>query len=470
MCIVALTSIGDNIGNYGAAYPLNKCKYLVMSNFFTGGAAMCFAIYSYLKCKQHDEVWTAIEAKIEQGNQAWFQDAANADLIKELDADNPEWQDDWVAMTAVDWGHAWLGFLLAGAEILQAGFIMFLDREPSPRYADGQDNFKRIQAISILLQSLIQLVVMLIAWQVEEHLVKPDYMAALITCMIATDKLFDHTTNLLDHVFILKDEKKIHCGKVFNQMFKILHNAGLLVAALYLSDYSQELYFFIENEEIANLEQLTDPKNWFSNQTVIGDYYNSGTNCDEENLDEDGNPTTCYLDGQDPKRNANYCTSDPSPWNTLGYTVKRVHCSKYTYDETLGYGKFEEPQQFPTFFTDDFHPNDGKAWGKMAALWGDVTTNYCPEQCTTPSVHFTTAHECDPTLCNFYKLKVEDGEDTKSAVRMMPLMLMPFDDTKLLGESIQDETEKLLSDLQFQRFDLTFLFKFYIWVNALQAA
>lgn len=253
-----------------------------------------------------------------------------------------------------------------------------------------------------------------------------------------------------------------------NQIFKIFHNGALLAAALYLSEYSQELYFFIENEEIANLEELTDPKNWFSNQTVIGDYYNSGNNCDEENLDEDGNPLKCFIDGQDPKRNANYCTSDPSPWNKLGYTVKRVHCSRYTYDEALGYGTFEEPQQFPTFFTDEFHPTNGKDWGKMTALWGDVTTNYCPEQCSTPSVHFTTAHECDPTLCNFYK--ITGAGDAQTAVREMPEMLQPFDDTKKLGESIQDENEKLLTDLQFQKFDLTFLFKFYIWINALQCA
>lgn len=179
---------------------------------------------------------------------------------------------------------------------------------------------------------------------------------------------------------------------------------------------------------------------------------------------------TCYLDGQDPKRNANYCTSDPSPWNALGYTVKRVHCSRYTYDEGLGYGTFEKPQQFPTFWTDKFSPADGKDWGKMTALWGDVTTNYCPEQCSTPSVHFTTAHECDPTLCNFYKIAKNSSYEEPTAVREMPVVLQPFDDTKKLGESIQDENEKLLTDLQFERFDLTFLFKFYIWVNAMQGA
>jgi len=269
----------------------------------------------------------------------------------------------------------------------------------------------------------------------------------------------------MDHVFP-DDPDTVHCGVLGNQIFKILHNTGLVLLALYLSEYSQDLYFFIENEEIANLEKLTETKNWFNNQTVIGDYYNSGINCGEE-LNEDGTPKVCFIDGQDPKRNANYCTSDESPWNKLGYTVKRVHCSRYTYDEALGYGKFEEPMEFPTFFSDEFDPNNGKDWGKMAALWGDVTTNYCPEQCSTDSVHFTTAHECDPTLCNFYK--ISKVGDTQTATREMPVMLQPYEDTKKLGESIQDENEKLLTDLQFQRFDLTFLFKFYIWVNGMQA-
>lgn len=104
----------------------------------------------------------------------------------------------------------------------------------------------------------------------------------------------------------------------------------------------------------------------------------------------------------------------------------------------------------------------------MTALWGDVTTNYCPEQCSTDSVHFTKAHECDPSLCNFHK--IETIEEVRSAKREMPEVLMPFDESKKLGDSVQDENEKLLSDLQFDRFDLTFLFKFYIWVNTMQAA
>ena len=65
VCIVSLTAIGDNIGNYGADVPRNKCRYLVTANFFTGVLAMCFAVVAYLKCKEHDEVWDAIEAKIE---------------------------------------------------------------------------------------------------------------------------------------------------------------------------------------------------------------------------------------------------------------------------------------------------------------------------------------------------------------------------------------------------------------------
>ena len=38
---------------------------------------------------------------------------------------------------------------------------------------------------------------MAIAWGIEGHLVKADYMAALITAMMATDRFFDHVTNLL---------------------------------------------------------------------------------------------------------------------------------------------------------------------------------------------------------------------------------------------------------------------------------
>lgn len=167
-----------------------------------------------------------------------------------------------------------------------------------------------------------------------------------------------------------------------------MHNSALVAIALFLSDYSQDLYFFIENEEIANLEELTKTENWFFNATTIGDYY-------DYTDDLDG-----FIDGVDPEVSANYCTSDPSPWNNLGFTVKRVHCSRY--DATTR--KFEEPQDFPTFFTDKFHPNNPKDFGKMEALWGEVTTNYCPEQCTTDSVHFTRAHLCNPALCNFHKI------------------------------------------------------------------
>lgn len=141
--IVALTAIGDNIGNYGAAVPGNRCRWLVTINFFTGGAAMVFAVLAYYKCKEHDEVWDAIEAKLEKGDQTWFLDKNNAERIKELDADNPDWQDDWVAMTAVDWGHAWLCFLLAGAEVLQAGFVIFLKKDGGGDvYGEGNGRFK----------------------------------------------------------------------------------------------------------------------------------------------------------------------------------------------------------------------------------------------------------------------------------------------------------------------------------------
>jgi len=49
VCIIALTSIGDNVANYGAAVPGNKCRMLVLINFFTGGLAMVFAVLTYLK-------------------------------------------------------------------------------------------------------------------------------------------------------------------------------------------------------------------------------------------------------------------------------------------------------------------------------------------------------------------------------------------------------------------------------------
>lgn len=294
--------------------------------------------------------------------------------------------------------------------------------------------------MSTIIQSVIQLVVMAIAQGIEGHLVKPDYMAALITAMMATDRLFDQVTILLEACFESDDEDEVNMGQMANALFKLLHNTALVILALFLSNYSQDLYFFIENEEIANLELLTDSKYWFNNQTTTGTL-DDGFEYDFSGYydfldDEDGK-----IDGPDATESANYCTSDPSPWNKLGYTVKRVHCSKYD-GET---GTFEDPQEFPTFFTDQFNPGNGKDWGKMKALWGDVTTNYCPEQCSTDSVFFTKAHPCDPTLCNFYKI-TKNG-DTETASREMPRMLQPFRDDLEMGESVQDETEKLLTDL-----------------------
>lgn len=127
---------------------------------------------------------------------------------------------------------------------------------------------------------------MAIAWGIEGHLVKPDYMAALITAMMATDRFFDHLTNLLDNCFDQEDDE-VSCGILGNQIFKVAHNTGLVLLALYLSEYSQDLYFFIENEEIQNLEMLADSKNWFNNATTIGDYYEG------EEIDGGGN----YIDG-----------------------------------------------------------------------------------------------------------------------------------------------------------------------------
>ena len=119
-------------------------------------------------------------------------------------------------MTAVDWGHAWLCFLLAVAEILQAGFVLLLRKDDGGEvYGQGNDRFKQAQAISTIIQSILQLVVMAIAWGVDVHLVKPDYMAALITSMMATDRLFDNVSNLLDHVFP-DDDETVHCGVLAN--------------------------------------------------------------------------------------------------------------------------------------------------------------------------------------------------------------------------------------------------------------
>lgn len=91
VCIIAVTSIGDNIGNYGSSVPGNKCRWLVLVNLFTGAGAMYFAIASYVKCKAHDEVWDAIEAKLEAGDTSWFDNPDNADRIKELGEDNHDW-------------------------------------------------------------------------------------------------------------------------------------------------------------------------------------------------------------------------------------------------------------------------------------------------------------------------------------------------------------------------------------------
>jgi hypothetical protein len=56
---------------------------------------------------------------------------------------------------------------------------------------------------------------MFIGWQVEEHLVKADYMAALMTCVLAADRLLDNTTNLLDHVFE-SDQYEVHAAVLAN--------------------------------------------------------------------------------------------------------------------------------------------------------------------------------------------------------------------------------------------------------------
>jgi len=57
---------------------------------------------------------------------------------------------------------------------------------------------------------------MAIAWGVDVHFVKPDYMAALITAMIATDRLFDNITKFLDNWFHDEDDNRVHCGVLGN--------------------------------------------------------------------------------------------------------------------------------------------------------------------------------------------------------------------------------------------------------------
>jgi len=75
--IVALTSGGDNIGSYGANIPRNKCRTMVLVHLLTGLAALYFAVKGYLKCREHDEIWDAIENKLENGDYTWFNNPDN---------------------------------------------------------------------------------------------------------------------------------------------------------------------------------------------------------------------------------------------------------------------------------------------------------------------------------------------------------------------------------------------------------
>lgn len=93
------------------------------------------------------------------------------------------------------------------------------------------------QSVSTIIQSVIQISVMVIAWMMEGHLVKADYMAALITAMMATDRFFDHVTNVLETCFD-EDDDEVSCGNLGNQLFKVMHNSGLVLLALYLSTFS----------------------------------------------------------------------------------------------------------------------------------------------------------------------------------------------------------------------------------------
>lgn len=252
--VIAISGFGDIIGNFGASVPSNKCRFLVYINVFTGLACLALSILSFIKCTEHQTVWNAIEQFEETGDATWFLEPANKKWVEEMNESDPDWQDEWVGMTAVDWGHACLCLILSIAELGQAGFVVFLRADGGGElYGQGNEKFKSAQSISTIVQSLVQIMVMGIAWAIEGHLVKADYMAALITTMMATDRFFDHVTNLMDSFFEQGDDE-VSCGVLGNQIFKVLHNTGLVLLALYLSSYSQDLYFYIENREIDNLE------------------------------------------------------------------------------------------------------------------------------------------------------------------------------------------------------------------------
>lgn len=54
---------------------------------------------------------------------------ANKEWVEEMNAENPDWQDEWTGMTAVDWGHASLCLFLSIAELAQSGFAVFLKQD-----------------------------------------------------------------------------------------------------------------------------------------------------------------------------------------------------------------------------------------------------------------------------------------------------------------------------------------------------
>lgn len=51
--VVALTSTGDVIGDFGATIPGNKCKYLVLFNLVTGMACLGLSVLSFMKATEH---------------------------------------------------------------------------------------------------------------------------------------------------------------------------------------------------------------------------------------------------------------------------------------------------------------------------------------------------------------------------------------------------------------------------------
>ena len=51
--VIAITGFGDIIGNFAAAVPSNKCRYLVYLNVLTGLACLALSVLSFMKCTEY---------------------------------------------------------------------------------------------------------------------------------------------------------------------------------------------------------------------------------------------------------------------------------------------------------------------------------------------------------------------------------------------------------------------------------